>query len=360
MEPFMQIAIHRSSGSFSDRWIEECDRRGISFRIVNCRASDIVGQLKGCSALLWHWSQGCPGDKLVANQVIAAVERLGLEVFPNATTSAHFDDKIAQKYLLEAVGAPLIPTHVLLDEAAALAWTEQAHYPLVFKLRCGAGSANVRLVKTPGEARRLCKRMFSRGMPSITGGYFSDMRARGRRIHSTRQFIEKAKRSWTSIRGIAVMRQMLPRQKGYALFQDFMAGNEFDTRVAVIGRRAFAFLRQNRPGDFRASGSGRIIYDPDRIDRRCLRIALDTSPKIGAQSMAYDFVYDEKKEPGIVEISYGYMPQAVYDCGGYWDQDLTWHEGHFWPEALILDDVLAAVEMRRGKATRRTSPNHVP
>jgi glutathione synthase/RimK-type ligase-like ATP-grasp enzyme len=341
------IAIHHHPGSYSERWIRLCEEKGIAHRLVDCWRSDVMAQLRDADALFWHWSHGSPQSQLVARQIIVAAERLGLEVFPNFLTSWHFDDKIAQKYLLEAVGAPLVATHAFLDEAEALEWTKRASYPLVCKLRCGAGSSNVRLLQTPNEARRWCKQMFARGLPSVTGGYFSDLRVRTRRIHSVQQFLEKAKRTWNSMRRIAFMRRMLPRQKGYALFQDFLPGNEHDTRVTVIGRRAFGFLRWNRRGDFRASGSGQIDYDPDKVDRRCLRIAFETNLKIDAQSMAYDFLFDGAKQPRICEISYGFMSQAVFDCRGYWDENLQWHEGHYWPEELILDDVIAAVEGRQ-------------
>src|SRR6185503_17089802 len=43
---------------------------------------------------------------------------------------------------------------------------------------------------------------------------------------------------------------------GYILLQEFLSNNKFDTRVTVIGNRAFAYRRFNRPNDFRASGSG--------------------------------------------------------------------------------------------------------
>ena len=35
-------------------------------------------------------------------------------------------------------------------------------------------------------------------------------------------------------------------------FQEFLPGNAFDTRITAIGNRAFGFLRENRPRDFRA------------------------------------------------------------------------------------------------------------
>lgn len=51
------------------------------------------------------------------------------------------------------------------------------------------------------------------------------------------------------------------REKKYILFQEYLPDNEFDTRVTVIGNRAFAFRRFNRKKDFKASGSGEIDYD---------------------------------------------------------------------------------------------------
>jgi glutathione synthase/RimK-type ligase-like ATP-grasp enzyme len=339
----MLLAIHPHPGSYSDHWIATCRQREIPIRLVDCWKSDIIDQLRGADALLWHWSHGSVEDQLVARQVIAAAEYLKLAVYPNSITSWHFDDKIAQKYLLEAVAAPLIPSRIFLKEEDAFKWLEEASFPQVFKLRCGAGSVNVRLVKNKSEAARLCRKMFSRGIPSYSSGFFADFQTKIHKTKDFKHFLEKAKRAFKTIRSISRARRTLPRQKNYALFQDFLPNNECDTRVSVIGRRAFAFQRFNRPGDFRASGSGRIGYDPEKIDRRCLQIAFQTSSKIDAQCMAYDFLFDAAKEPCICEISYGFMAQAVYDCPGYWDERLNWHEGHHWPQDLILDDILVAI-----------------
>jgi glutathione synthase/RimK-type ligase-like ATP-grasp enzyme len=342
----MLLAIHRQPNSYSDRWIAVCEERGLPYCAVDCRKSDIIDQLRGADGLLWHWSHGSMEDQLIARQIIAAAEYMNLAVYPNSITSLHFDDKIAQKYLLEAVQAPLIPSRVFFKEEDALEWIEQARYPQVFKLRCGAGAVNVRLVKNKGDAAHWCGKMFSGGIPSYSGGFFSDIHAKIHKTRDFKHFLDKARRAVKTFKNISLSRRMLPRQKGYVLFQEFMADNEFDTRVSVIGGRAFAFLRFNRPGDFRASGSGRIVYDPAKIDRRCLRIALDTSRKINAQCMAYDFLYNAAKEPCICEISYGFMAQAVYDCTGYWDEHSNWHEGHYWPQDLILDDIQTAVRRR--------------
>jgi hypothetical protein len=136
------------------------------------------------------------------------------------------------------------------------------------------------------------------------------------------------------------------RHKNYVLFQRFLPGNNFDTRVTVIGDRAFAFRRMVRDDDFRASGSGRIDYDSTKIDPRCLEIAFATSRKMGFQSMAYDFLRNEDGEPEFCEVSYTYVSSAVHNCPGYWDTRLNWHEGHYWPEHLHLIDALMLPDLK--------------
>jgi hypothetical protein len=94
-----------------------------------------------------------------------------------------------------------------------------------------------------------------------------------------------------------------------------------------VDSKAFALKRMCREGDFRASGGGRIIYDKNQIDERCVKIALETNKKLKMQSVAYDFVFDENNNPLIVEISYGYAAHAYDICEGYWDENMIWHEG---------------------------------
>ena len=157
------IAIHRRNGSFSDRWIEYCATNRLPYVEVNCYANDIIERLRECSALLWHFGHGLGTDMLMARHVLRAAEVMGLSVFPNHFTNWHFDDKVAQMYLLEAVGAPLVPTYCFYDLPTALRWIDDTEFPKVFKLRRGSGSRNVRLVATRQEARSLARKAFSSG-----------------------------------------------------------------------------------------------------------------------------------------------------------------------------------------------------
>ncbi len=123
-------------------------------------------------------------------------------------------------------------------------------------------------------------------------------------------------------------------ERGYIYFQDFIPDNKFDLRVIVIGKRAFALKRLVRKGDFRASGSGNLLFDKKEFDERCIKIAFDTNKKLNAQCLAYDFVFDESGCPLIVEISYGFAVEAYDSCPGYWDDELNWFEGKFNPQEL--------------------------
>jgi glutathione synthase/RimK-type ligase-like ATP-grasp enzyme len=133
----------------------------------------------------------------------------------------------------------------------------------------------------------------------------------------------------------------MPLERGYFLVQEFLPGNSYDTRVTVIGDRAFAFTRDVRANDFRASGRGSINYDFRRIDMRCIEIAFDVANRTRAQSMAFDFAVDSDGRPLILEVSYAYMARPVFDCSGYWDSKLQWHPGNVWPQDAILEDMLA-------------------
>jgi hypothetical protein len=129
-------------------------------------------------------------------------------------------------------------------------------------------------------------------------------------------------------------------QKDAILFQKYLPNNSFDTRVTVIGNRAFAFRRFVRSNDFRASGSGNFDTDPEKIDTRCLEIAFSISKRLNFNTMAYDFIFDEDKKPYINEISYCFVDWVVQSCPGHWDENLSWHSGQNWLQYYQLMDFL--------------------
>jgi hypothetical protein len=115
----MKIAIHPHQRGFSDRWIKYCEEKGIPYKIVSCYDSDIIQQLEDCDALMWNWNQTNFRAVLMAKQLTASLETAGKKIFPDFKTSWHHDDKVGQKYLLEAIDAPLIKTHVFYTKKEA-------------------------------------------------------------------------------------------------------------------------------------------------------------------------------------------------------------------------------------------------
>ena len=339
------IGIHDSPGSYSDRWIEWCLENQVPFKRLNCLSTDVVRQTADLDAVLWHWTLLSVEELLVARQIIAALEQAGILVFPSTPTCWHYDDKVGQKYLLESIGAPLIPTWVFTNRAEAEEWIAQATWPKVFKLRCGASAENVRLVRSASQAEALCRKAFGPGFAG-SAGYLYDAAIRLQTTTDWRDLLEKIKRAPRSLAQTLARRRYTPRQRHYVLFQEFMPGNDFDTRVTIIGNRAFGAMRRNRANDFRASGSGDCLFDPEGVDRRCVPIAFRVAERVGTQSLACDFLFDHDHNPKICEISYCSVASPVLDCPGYWDQSFDWHPGHFWPQDLILEDLLKAVANR--------------
>lgn len=324
----MKIAIHVNKHSFAERWVKYCKDNQIEYKLVNAYDNDIVEKIKDCDAFMWHFHHADYRDMLFAKSLLTSLRKRGMKVFPNFDTCWHFDDKIAQKYLLEAIDAPLVPTYVFHTEKEAMKWAESTIYPKVFKLKGGAGASNVKLARTKKDAMKLIKQCFGKGFRQY-------------------RFAERFKEEWRKYRlGKSSLRQLLRpiyykltkrypndfdhfhgKECGYAYFQEFIPNNTFDIRICVVGDKAFGLKRYTRDNDFRASGSGNISYSKTEIDERCVEIAFDVARRLSTQSIALDFVFDKNNAPLIVEISYGYAVAAYDDCEGYWTDDMQWHEG---------------------------------
>jgi glutathione synthase/RimK-type ligase-like ATP-grasp enzyme len=333
------IAIHDRPGSYSDRWIRYCKDNGITYKLVNCLRSNIMQEISDCDVLLWHWSHTDAAAKLFAYKIIRAIETTGKLVYPSSETCWHYDDKVAQKYLLEAIGAPLVPTYVFYNLGDALEWIEDATFPKVFKLKSGAGSQNVRLVRTKEEAVRLAIKSFRRGFNTFAG-YFSDTSTKLKKTKKKKNYFEKLLRMPYTISNLRTLKHLHGKQIGYVYFQDFLPNNMYDTRITVIRDKAFGFIRYNRNNDFRASGSGNIETRKEYIDEKAVTIAHEIAHNINMDSVALDFLYDKQNNLLVNEISYSFISKILYRCPGYWDDNMVWHNGNYWPEIIIIENML--------------------
>lgn len=339
----MKIAIHHRVGSYSDQWIKYCKENQVPYKKVNCYDSDIISQLDDCSGLMWHWDSNDYKAKLCARQISLSCEKKGIKVFPDVNTSWHYDDKVGQKYLLEAIEAPLVQSYVFYSKKDALKWIQQASFPKVFKLRGGAGSVNVKLVKTRSKAKKLIKKAFGRGFPYANQcNTLQDDIIKTKKNKSIPNVIKVIK-SAARIFIPTELRRFSGREKGYIYFQDFIEDKNYDNRIVVIGNRCFGSQRYVREGDFRASGSGDYSVNPELINIECVKIAFDVSKKLKSQTMAFDFINDNG-EYKIIEISYCMPAQVANESSGYWDKTLQWHNERVKYEYFFIKDFIDSMD----------------
>lgn len=345
----IKIAIQegKNQNFFTAYWIEYCKRNSIDYKLIDAYSNDIVSEVRGCNVFLWHFSNYDYRDSLFAKQLLNSVERMGITIFPNHNTAWHFDDKIGQKYLMEAIDAPLAPVWVFYDKQSAEEWILQTTFPKIFKLRAGSGSNNVKLIASKADARKMVNKAFGRGFSFYN------------RINPIKDAIQNWLRKKGPLSGVfkSIYRLFFTspnikystREKGYVYFQEFIENDGFDIRIVVADGKAFALKRYVRPNDFRASGSGAIEYDHNQISLECVRIALDVASKLETQILSFDFVLDSKtNEAYIIEISYGIASMAYEDCTGYWDNDLTFHPGHVSFHAWMLEAILKETKEKNG------------
>lgn len=337
----MKIALHKSVDTFFEEWRDYCDKNSIPYKIVNCYDNNIIEQLKDCEALFWHHNHADPRDVLFAKQLLISLEVSGLKVFPNYYTSWHFDDKLGQKYLFEAAKIPHVPTHVFFEKSTALKWVESTSFPKVFKLRRGAGSRNVWLVKSHKEAVKTINKAFGSGYRQYDA--WGGMKENFRKFKLGKgKFLDVIK-AFAHLYVPLNLEKSQGRERGYVYFQDFIPQNTYDIRVIIIGDKAFAIKRHVRENDFRASGSGFIEYEKEHFESSLIAQSFDNAVRIKANCVAFDYVF-LNGEPLMVEVSYAFNKKGYRDCPGYWTKDLKWHEGSFNPYGWMIEDLITKYE----------------
>lgn len=338
-----RVAIHfdYDDNNFCHHWMKILDDLNINYKLVDCFDNNIINELDSIDILLFNWLHYDYSVSIFAANLIYTIQsNMGVKVYPSFDTCFHYDNKVDQKYIFESLDIPHIPTYVFYDKNKALTWSESITYPKVFKLRGGAGSSNVKLINSISEARKIINKSFGYGHPVISRtSLFRD-----------RLYDFKKNKNMVSLVGIlkglarlfvkTTQEVKAPRDKSYIYFQDFVKDNNHDIRVIVIDKKAFAIKRNCRDGDFRASGSGNIIYDRHMIPLSCVKLAFIAAKKLKSQCVAFDFVFNEQNEPLVVEISYMFTGDAYFKCSGYWDENLNFYNEKINPYKLIVDSII--------------------
>jgi glutathione synthase/RimK-type ligase-like ATP-grasp enzyme len=250
-------------------------------------------------------------------------------VLPNYATIWHFESKIAQSYLFAQSLTNMPRTVVSFDYHDALQQIRQTSMPIVWKKSYGAGSKNVRLIRDRRLAEQEVKNAFCQQLWTEAKQCYHSRLSLVLHCLLQRWF-------WAKVR----QKLMGGEQFASVYWQEFVANNPRDLRITVIGDRfAFGFWRNNRPNDFRASGSGRIDYQrsiPESLIRYC--IALNRAHDF--DSMCYDILFTPESFV-LTEMSYGYLDSAIHNASGYYElnqnDQLVFREEHTWPQMLWIE-----------------------
>lgn len=342
----MKIAIADCKGSFSDYWIRYCEEHRIPYKSVNPYDTDIVEQVSDCDAFMWHHHHANYKDALFAKQLLFSLQQAGKVVFPDFRTGWHFDDKLGQKYLFEALGIQAAQSWAFYDKKSAYEWIETTDFPKVFKLRGGAGSSNVRLARNKSQAKAFVRKALGRGFSS-SNPLFSAKTQWKNFIKGQGRFYDVAKYIGLFLfPGLKGGRRM-PRQKGYAYFQEFIPNEGFDYRLEIVNDKAIAMVRMCREGDFRASGGHDDRFDVSLIPQDVIDFAFECYDKLGVQSVALDIVRDRTTgQLYLIEVSYCYGVDEDEFEHGYWTRDGKHHQEPFNGVYWMIEEVINAISLK--------------
>ncbi|MEX2222742.1 MAG: hypothetical protein WEG40_13175 [Candidatus Rokuibacteriota bacterium] len=308
------LGIARDKTGWWRRYAEFARAAGIDFEIFEMERSAWVDTVKRFQVVLWRANLDPPFCEEAKEKIYFIEHFLGRRVVPNWNTFWHYDNKRAQAYLFELQGIPSPPTFVSYSQSEAKIFVHTAGFPLVSKRADGAASSNIRSLPSAASATTEVRRAFSQ------------------------PFWGKA------LRRLGIQLHLTPRsQSGYVLWQQFVAANDRDLRITVIGKdRVFAFWRNNRPGDFRASGSGSIDYAVDAVEEEC-RFCLEVCRRNNFDTMAFDLVYHQGRFV-VLEMSCAYNDEAIYRAPAHFlatdgGTELRRVEGHVWPQELHINHV---------------------
>jgi hypothetical protein len=166
----MRIAIAPDlvqNESFSAKWVERLRARGHTAELVSVRAPDFLERVKSCDGFLW-WFPPVPPHRDLGKRVMSVLHHVSdLVVYPDWRSCWHFDDKVAQAWLLRAAGIPMPRTWIAWDFDEAMDVLRDATYPLVVKLSFGFRGQRVGMLRDRREADAMAHRLFGDGVSDL-------------------------------------------------------------------------------------------------------------------------------------------------------------------------------------------------
>jgi len=335
----MKVALVHRKRSYSEGWIKYLEKNNIEYFKINPYSNDVIEKILQADYFLWHFNHFDSKDILCAKSIINAIEGK-VKCFPNLKECFYFNDKLSQKYLLEAHQIQTPETKVFYDKQEAKDFASDAKYPVVAKLRKGAGSSNVWLLKSKKETNDFINKSFGNGF-----SVFNTKKYLQTRFQTSKQKENRVQSRLKGIRGAMINKgtaALQSKEKGYVLFQDYIPNDGFDIRVVVVNQdKAFSARRDARENDWAASGSGIASYPDDKLDPVYIKEAFDIANKLDTRCIAIDFVRDKNSNViYTVEVSVFYAFYSMKPANGYWDKNLVWNNTSTDPQYFLIDKLI--------------------
>ena len=278
----------------------------IAYEYFNIHSSSWMEDAKKFDVFIWR-PLFSPYELEEAREKIYFLERLlNKSVYPSFAEIMFYENKILQNYILKNEGFPVIETFISYDYDEVLDWLEKAKYPFVSKIKEGAASQGVSLIRNKKTARGHVEKIFRGGKPTY----------------------------WPFL-----------KQKNYVFFQKYVENEGFDLRVIVVDENhIFGYYREIPKGEFRASGMGLVVKK--ELPKEAVRVALDLTKKLTFTNLSVDFLQSKADERFyIIETSnfikietdeqlkingipgrYRYIYETddlIFEKGSFWVQELT-------------------------------------
>lgn len=312
------------STNWSNAWIEFCKINTIEYQTINPFQNEINNILLSFDVVLWHFGNYSFKDMLIAKNILFPMEKLGKKVFPSINDAWHFDDKLAETYLLQAIKAPVPKSYYFYSLEDVNKNIGKLNFPVVAKLRNGSGSHNVKLLKSKQELLVYSKRMFTIGISSVPSLLYKAS-SNFKSSKNLNTFIKRLKRIPEFLKSLSSAKKF-NLERGYVYLQEFIPNEGFDLKIVVVGDKLSFIGRNIRKGEFRASGGGDLFYAKEHITMDVINSAFKTNETLGFLCMGYDYVIDSKSKVGyIIEMSYGFSHEALLNANGYFDRKGKWH-----------------------------------
>lgn len=330
------------STNWSLAWEQNCQFNNYEFDVINPYKMEVISTLINYDLVLWHYSNYSFKDMLIGKNVLNTLELHGKKVFPSFNDAWHFDDKLAETYLLESIKAPIPKSFYYFDfnNFEKDLNGNLFSFPIIAKLRNGSGSHNVKKINSVGELMNYAKKMFSSGInsaPSLLFKASSNIKS----SKNLKTFVNRAKRIPEFLKSLSNAKKFNV-EKGYVYLQEFIPNDGYDLKVVVIGDKLSFIGRNIREGEFRASGSGDIFFDKEKLTENVINSAFEASDKLGFKCMGYDYVINKNTGEGkIIEISYGFSHHALLEAKGYFDRSGIWHSQPLNAPEEILKNLLS-------------------